>query len=42
MPLALKAGSVGTLCTREELTGLIRLMEADLPFESKGRVRFVE
>jgi hypothetical protein len=37
--LALKAGSVGTLCTREELTGLIKLMEEDLPFESKGRVR---
>ena len=39
MPLALKAGSVGTLCTRAELTGLIALMEEDLPFESRGRVR---
>ena len=38
MPMCLKKGSVPTLCSADELAWLIKTMEEDLPFESKGRV----
>ena len=38
MSLCLKKGSVPTLCSADELAWLIKTMEEDLPFESKGRV----